>query len=382
MANNKPFKIKNGLSAKVYLQSSSALGASDVDVSAGSYFSKTLTANTTLTFSNPPASGVGSSFALEITGANVTVGYDITGMSTLLNESMAVDSGTNPPTGTSGFTVGNSGTRLYAVGTGTDTINQYSFSTAYDMSTLTNDGVSLALGSQDTAPGGVFFKPDGTSFYMVGTGSTTVHQYNLTTAWDLSTAGYASKTMSVSGQDSAPYEVQLSQDGTKCYVMGGSYGKIYQYTLTTAWDISTGSFASKEFAVTGGEDFEFSSDGTTFLIPNASTYVLTEYALTTAWDITTASLSSNTFTFPAQRTAISYSDDGAYLYSFGNSGNKYFTYSSEGSAPATVTYPSSVKWAGATAPDAPAAGEKDVCVFITSDGGSNYYGKQAGDAVA
>ena len=75
MANNKPFKIKNGLSAKVYLQSSSALGASDVDVSAGSYFSKTLTANTTLTFSNPPASGVGSSFALEITGAST---YTIT----------------------------------------------------------------------------------------------------------------------------------------------------------------------------------------------------------------------------------------------------------------------------------------------------------------
>lgn len=75
MANDKSFKVKNGLSAKRYLKSGSALAASDVDVSSGSYFTKTLTANTTLTFSNPPPSGFASSFALEITGAST---YTIT----------------------------------------------------------------------------------------------------------------------------------------------------------------------------------------------------------------------------------------------------------------------------------------------------------------
>ena len=47
----------------------------------------------------------------------------------------------------------------------------------------------------------------------------------------------------------------------------------------------------------------------------------------------------------------------------------------------TVTYPSSVDWADATAPDAPASGETDVLVFITHDGGSTWYGFQAGDAL-
>tara|TARA_R110001606_G_scaffold38382_1_gene107605 strand:+ start:2268 stop:2885 length:618 start_codon:yes stop_codon:yes gene_type:complete len=48
----------------------------------------------------------------------------------------------------------------------------------------------------------------------------------------------------------------------------------------------------------------------------------------------------------------------------------------------TVTYPASVDWAGATAPDAPASGETDVLGFITHDGGTTWYGFLAGDALA
>lgn len=75
MANDKTFKIKNGLSATRYLQSSAAVAASDVDMSSGSYFTKTLSASTTFTFSNPPVSGNAGSFALEIIGAST---YTIT----------------------------------------------------------------------------------------------------------------------------------------------------------------------------------------------------------------------------------------------------------------------------------------------------------------
>jgi hypothetical protein len=48
----------------------------------------------------------------------------------------------------------------------------------------------------------------------------------------------------------------------------------------------------------------------------------------------------------------------------------------------TVTWPSSVDWAGGTAPDAPASGETDILCFITYDGGTTWYGFLAGDAVA
>jgi hypothetical protein len=48
----------------------------------------------------------------------------------------------------------------------------------------------------------------------------------------------------------------------------------------------------------------------------------------------------------------------------------------------TVTWPSSVDWAGGTAPDAPASGETDVLVFWTRDGGTTWYGALAIDAAA
>lgn len=48
----------------------------------------------------------------------------------------------------------------------------------------------------------------------------------------------------------------------------------------------------------------------------------------------------------------------------------------------TLTWPASVDWAGGTAPDAPASGETDVYVFLTTDGGTNWYGFLAGDALA
>ena len=46
----------------------------------------------------------------------------------------------------------------------------------------------------------------------------------------------------------------------------------------------------------------------------------------------------------------------------------------------TITYPGSVDFAGGTAPDATASGEPDVLVFITVDGGTNWYGALAIDA--
>ena len=48
----------------------------------------------------------------------------------------------------------------------------------------------------------------------------------------------------------------------------------------------------------------------------------------------------------------------------------------------TLTWPASVDWPGGAAPDAPASGETDVFVFFTTDGGTNWYGFQAGDALA
>jgi hypothetical protein len=57
-----------------------------------------------------------------------------------------------------------------------------------------------------------------------------------------------------------------------------------------------------------------------------------------------------------------------------------FTLKVTPSAAVTITWPSSVKWAGGTAPSAPASGETDAFTFYSTDGGTSYYGFHAGDA--
>lgn len=56
-----------------YKQVAEAVAALDIDLSAGNYFTKTISANSTFTFSNPPASGTVGSFTLELTHTSGTV---------------------------------------------------------------------------------------------------------------------------------------------------------------------------------------------------------------------------------------------------------------------------------------------------------------------
>ena len=50
-----------------YKQTAEAVAALTIDLSAGNYFTKTINADSTFIFSNPPASGTAGSFTLELT---------------------------------------------------------------------------------------------------------------------------------------------------------------------------------------------------------------------------------------------------------------------------------------------------------------------------
>ena len=59
--------------------------------------------------------------------------------------------------------------------------------------------------------------------------------------FDVSTAVFVNAT-SVSSQDTKPYGIAFSNNGTKMFVVGDEHNNINQYTLSTAFDISTASY--------------------------------------------------------------------------------------------------------------------------------------------
>ena len=183
------------------------------------------------------------------------------------------------------------GLNMYVNGTTGDDVNQYTLSTAWDVSTATFVRL-FSTAAQDSAPADVFFKPDGLSMFILGNTNDTVFQYTLSSAFNISTASYASKSFSVTTQDATPQGFWFKTDGTVMYVVGTSTDTVYQYTLGTAWDVSTASYASISFSVASQEgtpnQVNLSADGLTMWILGANGDDISEYTLGTAWNVGTA----------------------------------------------------------------------------------------------
>ena len=357
----------------------------NLDISSGTYFNYTPTANTTFTFGNAPASGTAAGFALAVTGANVGETYDIANAS-YDSVSFSVASQDGVPVG---ITFKPDGTSMFIIGNGNDNVYQYTLSTAWDASTASYASKSFSVATQETAVSGSAFKPDGTLLYVCGSGTDSVFQYTLSTAWDISTASYASKSFSFSTQDNVVTGVAFNDDGTKMYISGSGNDTIFQYSLSTAWDVSTASYTSKSFSVSSIEgsprQLNCSPTGNKLWFTGLDTGYVYELDLSTNFDISTASYNSVNFSTATQAsspTATFFKTDGTKMYVVSIATDTIYQYSTGSSATATFSYPASVEWPSGTAPDGPASGETDVLVFLTDDGGTSYQGFQAGDAMA
>src|SRR6056297_1306662 len=103
---------------------------------------------------------------------------------------------------------------LYTVPTGKTSsffvnINN-SLTTPYIFSSASYDSVSFDVSSEDTDPRSLAFNDDGTKFYVLGRTNDTIFQYSLSVAYDMSTASYDSVSFDVSGEDTQPYSLAFN----------------------------------------------------------------------------------------------------------------------------------------------------------------------------
>ena len=210
----------------------------------------------------------------------------------------------------------------------------YCFATAWDVSTATYDSKYKSVNSEESKPRSVAFKSDGSKMYIVGTGNDTVYQYSLSTAWDVSTASYDSKYKSVSSEETYPVGVAFKPDGSKMYIVGSSSDTVYQYSLSTAWDVSTSSYDSKYKSVSSEEstpvDVVFKPDGSKMYIMGWSSDTVYQYSLSTAWDVSTASYDSKYKSVSSEDTypySVAFKPDGSKMYIVGYGNDTIYQYS-------------------------------------------------------
>jgi len=274
------------------------------------------------------------------------------------------------------------GTKMYVIGYAGDAVFSYTLSTAWDITTASYLQ-NFSVAAQEAVPSGIFFKPDGTKMYVIGQSGQDVNEYDLSTAWDITSASYL-QNFSVAAQEAVPGGIFFKPDGTKMYVIGSSGDDVNEYDLSTAWDVSTASYL-QNFSVAAQETVPtgifFKPDGTKMYVLGYTGDDVNEYDLSTAWDITTASYLQN-FSVAAQETGptgLFFKPDGTKMYVIGTTGDAVWQYSTGFVGDATFTYPASVEWPAGTPPTAPADGETDLLTFLTQDGGTTYYGRLIGD---
>ena len=213
------------------------------------------------------------------------------------------------------------GSKMYMMGNNGDDVNEYVLSTPWVVSSATYSTV-FSVSAQDLTPHGLFFRADGLKMYMVGTSNDTVYQYALTLPWSVATASYESLSFSVVAQDLTPAGVFFKPNGLSMYVVGNAgvvTDSVYQYTLSTAWNVSTATYL-QAFSVQGQEtaaqDLSFTNDGTRMFVLGSTGDDINVYNLTTPWDISTAS-SVGAFSVQAQEsvpTGLYIKPDGTKMY--------------------------------------------------------------------
>jgi len=225
------------------------------------------------------------------------------------------------------------GTALFAMGSGLDTLFSFDLSTAWDLSTLSFNFPTanfLDVSTQTTSPADLFFKPDGTELYIIERSGQGIDQWSLSTAWDITSASHL-QFFSVSAQESAPNALFFKDDGTKMYVCGQSGDDVNEYSLSTAWDISTASF-TQLFSIAAQDGFpesiSFKSDGTKLYVAGRQGTDINEYNLSTAWNISTASFNQNTSIAGQLETpyGIYFRDDGLKFYVVGTGQSYVYEY--------------------------------------------------------
>jgi sugar lactone lactonase YvrE len=196
------------------------------------------------------------------------------------------------------------GTKMFMVEGTNDSVHEYSLSTAYDVSTASHNS-TFSVSSQEGTPFGIDLNLDGTKMYVCGLTSDSVYQYSLSTAYNISTASYDSVSLNVSSQNAAPVGLNFNPDGTKMYLLkGGSGAAIQQWNLSTAFDLSTASYSTASPSIDSQglyiQGFKFNSNGTKVYVVEYSSNTVYQYSLSTAYDLSTISYDSVSFSAVSQ----------------------------------------------------------------------------------
>ncbi len=239
-----------------------------------------------------------------------------------------------------GITFDDDGDKMYIVGTDPgfkNVVVQYDLTTSYDVSTKsfekqirdTDDGEATTTVITDlkfsTNGGGtrihdIRFNEDGDRMYL-SVNQHGVITYRLTVPYEISSATHLN---TFDPDESGNFlAIEFDSTGTKLFIEDGD--EIDEYTVETAFDLSsTVTYVDSLTVTSGASSLAFSSDGTTLFVLNRIERKIYEYSLTTGFDISSATLVDeySVADEEVQPEGIAFNDDGSKVFITGTDGDK------------------------------------------------------------
>lgn len=280
------------------------------------------------------------------------------------------------------FYFDNTGFKMYMVGTTTRDIFQYSLGIAWDISTAIYNNVKLFVGNRDSFPTAVVFDSSGSKMYVLGRTTKTVYQYSLSTVWDISTATYDNVSFNVSSQDGTPVDIKFDPTGTIMYIVGFGSDSVYQYSLGTAWEISTVSYSGVNFNAASQDSsiysVTFNNSGDEMFIAGDQNNSIYRYTLGTAWDVSTASYTSESVSTSSQDSlviSIFYTEDNNTMFALGYDSDIALQYNVPSAIPVNITLPANVDNASVVElfPENYPVDDQLTLEFVTIDNGATVH---------
>ena len=176
------------------------------------------------------------------------------------------------------------------------------FFTNSSFAAITNLSSPLDTTSQNDTPTGIYFSNDGSKVFVLGSRGVgdyqdSIAQYSLSTAYDVSTASGSIETLIVGagglGISADPFGFTFNGDGSKVYIGDGVDDRIYEITLGSNFDLTGSATHSGTLAtnITNGSGtpcgLTFNNDGSKLFLAGFAQQRILYWPLGTDYDIDT-----------------------------------------------------------------------------------------------
>ena len=176
------------------------------------------------------------------------------------------------------------------------------FFTNSSFAAITNLSSPLDTTTQNDTPTGIYFSNDGSKVFVLGSRGVgdykdSIAQYSLNTAYDVSTASGSIETLIVGagglGISADPFGFTFNGDGSKVYVADGVDDRIYEITLGSNFDLTSSAThtGTLNTNITNGSDIPcgvtFNNDGSKLFLAGFNQQRIIYWPLGTNYDIDT-----------------------------------------------------------------------------------------------